>query len=81
MRSPEGRVYVDPTGKANGRGAYVCPSEECLEKALSKKKLEVALEVKIDEETARSIQSEFMALLKKKPELAPNGVDKSRPNS
>jgi predicted RNA-binding protein YlxR (DUF448 family) len=34
VRTPEGRVVVDPTGKANGRGAYVHPSRLCWEKAL-----------------------------------------------
>ncbi len=72
VRSPEGRVFVDPTGKANGRGAYVCPSEECLEAALSKRKLEAALEVKIGEETARSIRSDFSRLLKEKNERKPD---------
>lgn len=66
VRSPEGRVYVDPTGKANGRGAYICPVRECLERALSKGKLETALEVRIDEETERSIRSDFSALLEKR---------------
>ena len=34
VRTPEGRVVVDPTGRANGRGAYVHPSRVCWEKAL-----------------------------------------------
>lgn len=34
VRTPEGRVMVDPTGKANGRGAYIHPVRACWEKAL-----------------------------------------------
>jgi hypothetical protein len=34
VRSPAGRVLVDPSGKANGRGAYIHGSRECWEKAL-----------------------------------------------
>jgi len=34
VRTPEGRVVVDPTGRANGRGAYVHPARVCWEKAL-----------------------------------------------
>lgn len=34
VRTPEGRVEVDPTGRANGRGAYLHSSRSCWEKAL-----------------------------------------------
>ena len=33
VRTPEGDIKLDPTGKLNGRGAYICKSAECLEKA------------------------------------------------
>lgn len=33
VRSPEGDIFVDPTGKANGRGAYVSDDDECFERA------------------------------------------------
>ena len=36
----EGEVSIDPTGKAKGRGVYLCPSEECLTKARKKKALQ-----------------------------------------
>ena len=36
----EGEVSIDPTGKAKGRGVYLCPSEECLAKAKKKKALQ-----------------------------------------
>ena len=44
VRSPEGEVSLDLTGKKNGRGAYVCPDKECITKAVKEKRLERALE-------------------------------------
>ena len=45
VRSPEGEVSVDLTGKRSGRGAYLCPSAACLAKARKAKRLEHAFEV------------------------------------
>lgn len=44
VRTPDGDVTVDPTGKLSGRGAYVCPDVRCLEQALKAKRLERALQ-------------------------------------
>lgn len=33
VKTPEGDIKLDPTGKLNGRGAYICKSAECLKKA------------------------------------------------
>ena len=49
VKNKEGKITVDRTGKASGRGAYICDSIECLEKAIKGKKLEKAFEMKIDE--------------------------------
>ena len=51
VRTPEGRVQVDPTGKANGRGAYLCPRRGCWEKALETGALGRALNTTIDSDT------------------------------
>ena len=40
IRMPEGEFLLDATGKKNGRGAYICPTRECLEKAVKNKGLE-----------------------------------------
>ena len=50
VRSPEGEISLDFRGKANGRGAYVCPDPACLKKAIRAKALERALETGIPEE-------------------------------
>ena len=47
VRTPEGLVVLDPTGKMPGRGAYVCESNECRKAALDKGALQRALEVPI----------------------------------
>ncbi|MDQ7028490.1 MAG: YlxR family protein [Ardenticatenia bacterium] len=36
VRTPEGQVQVDPTGKAKGRGAYLCPQVPCWERVLQR---------------------------------------------
>jgi predicted RNA-binding protein YlxR (DUF448 family) len=48
VKNSEGNINVDTTGKANGRGAYICKNIECLEKAIKSKKLERSLKTKID---------------------------------
>jgi predicted RNA-binding protein YlxR (DUF448 family) len=50
VRTPEGGLSVDVTGKANGRGAYLKKDAEAVAKAKKTKALEKALEVKIPEE-------------------------------
>jgi hypothetical protein len=47
VRTPEGRVEVDSTGKRPGRGAYVCASRECWEEALKRDRLGRALRTTI----------------------------------
>lgn len=47
VRTPEGKVDFDPTGRAAGRGAYIC-SSECLKKAFASKRLDNALKMKVD---------------------------------
>ena len=50
VRTPEGNVQLDFSGKLNGRGAYICPKAECLKKAQKSKSLDRSLEVSIPEE-------------------------------
>lgn len=47
VRSPEGEISIDLTGKKPGRGAYLCPSAACLAKARKAKRLEHAFEVPV----------------------------------
>lgn len=50
VRSAEGEVSIDKVGKKPGRGAYVCPTSECITKAVKEKRLEKALDVAIGTE-------------------------------
>jgi uncharacterized protein len=59
VRSPEGVVSVDKTGKKPGRGAYVCQSSTCAAKAISAKSLEKALGVKLSAEVCAKILEEL----------------------
>ena len=56
VRNKEGSVGVDLTGKAQGRGAYLCPSVDCLEKAIKSRALQRALECELTEEMAAEIK-------------------------
>jgi len=56
VRTPEGEVLVDPTGKKSGRGAYVCPDEGCLEKAVKARRLEKALGREISPEVVEAVR-------------------------
>lgn len=61
VRSPEGTISLDRTGRAPGRGAYVCPSAECLAKARKSKKLERVFSVSIPEEIYDELEKELMS--------------------
>ena len=50
VKNKEGEISLDKTGKKQGRGAYICYDEECLNKAIKSNRLEREFEVKLDEE-------------------------------
>lgn len=56
VKSKEGIIEVDLSGKKNGRGAYICKKEECLNKLIKTKKLEKAFKQEISEEIYESIR-------------------------
>lgn len=60
VKSKEGEVSMDLTGKKAGRGAYVCRNIECLEKAFKAKRLEKNLEAKIDEDIYVRLREEIV---------------------
>ena len=43
VKTPEGEICVDATGKKSGRGAYICPNAECLQKARKSRAFEAAI--------------------------------------
>ena len=59
LKDAEGNISLDMTGKKNGRGAYLCISEECLTKAKKNRGLERSFKMSIQEEVYESLEKEF----------------------
>ena len=59
VKNAEGEISVDMTGKKNGRGAYICHSEECLRMAIKAKRLERAFECQISDEIYERLLQEI----------------------
>ena len=57
--SPEGEVSLDFTGKKSGRGAYICRSVRCLQKAKKNKRLDKSLECEIPESVYEKLEAEL----------------------
>ena len=62
LKTSEGEILLDATGKKNGRGAYLCRSMECLEKAIKSRGLERSLKVKIPDEVYQMLREELKCL-------------------
>lgn len=56
VKSKEGLIEVDLTGKKNGRGAYICKNEECLNKVIKSKRIEKVFEQVIDKEVYENLR-------------------------
>ena len=56
VKNKEGQIFLDKTGKLDGRGAYICDSIDCLEKVIKSKRLEKVLEVNISEEIYNNLR-------------------------
>lgn len=59
VKSPEGEISLDLTGKKSGRGAYICRSCECFDKARKARRFEKAFSCKISEEVYDSMAKEL----------------------
>ena len=59
VRTPEGEICLDDTGRKNGRGAYLCRNEECLKKAQKKHSLERSLQVSIPAEVYEQLEGAY----------------------
>ena len=62
VKSPEGDITLDATGKKSGRGAYVCPDGECLKKARKSRALERAFDTAIPPEVYEALEKEMEAV-------------------
>lgn len=61
VRTPEGAVELDVTGRKNGRGAYICKSSGCFKAARKKNRFSVNLDITVPDEVLDRIQSEIEA--------------------
>lgn len=61
VRSPEGEISLDFTGKKNGRGAYLCKSRECFDKARKARRFEKSLACRIDDNVYEVMADELAA--------------------
>ena len=59
VKSPEGEISLDFTGKKSGRGAYVCKKEACLKKAIKSGRMRTNLEVDIPDDTVNELAREI----------------------
>lgn len=59
VRSAEGELSVDLTGRKPGRGAYLCPKVDCLKKARKARRLERSLDCQIPDEVYQKLEEEI----------------------
>lgn len=59
LKTAEGDIVLDVTGKKNGRGAYLCKTEECLKKARKTKGIERSFKMSIPAEVYDNLEKEF----------------------
>jgi predicted RNA-binding protein YlxR (DUF448 family) len=62
LKTAEDEIVLDATGKKNGRGAYLCRSKECLERAIKTRGLERSLKASIPAEVYENLKKEFEAI-------------------
>ena len=56
VKQSDGNIFIDKTGKTNGRGAYICNNVQCLEKAIKSNRLEKNFETKIENKIYESLR-------------------------
>ena len=59
LRTPEGQFVIDTTGKKNGRGAYICYSRDCFQKAVKNKGLERSFKQAVPAEVYGHLEKEM----------------------
>ena len=62
VKQNDGKIFVDKTGKANGRGAYICPSMACLNAAIKNRGIERSLNVSIPKEVIDLLTEEMKTI-------------------
>ena len=65
LRTSEGEIVLDARGRKNGRGAYLCRSMECFEKAVKNRGIERSLKQKVPDETYENLKKEIESIEKR----------------
>ena len=60
VKTPQGEINIDFTGKVNGRGAYICRNAECLKRAIKSKRLASVFQTEISEDIYVSLEKELL---------------------
>lgn len=60
VRTPDHDIDIDPTGKRSGRGAYICPSEECLKKAVKGRRMEKAFQQAVPQDIVETLKERLV---------------------
>ena len=62
LRTENEGILLDATGRKNGRGAYICPSSECLKKAIKSRGLERSFKMPVPKEVYETLEKEMEQL-------------------
>lgn len=62
LKTAEGNILIDATGRKNGRGAYLCSSKECLKKAIKSKGLDRSFKMEIPQSVYEELEKEMETL-------------------
>ncbi len=60
VKSPEGRIFLDFSSKASGRGAYICDNVECIKKLKKQRLLNKVFSCSVEEEVYSAIEEEYV---------------------
>ncbi|CCY50153.1 MAG: YlxR family protein [Peptostreptococcus sp.] len=59
VKNKDNEIFLDPSGRANGRGAYVCATHECLSKAIKSKALNRAFKMDVEDDVYKHLLDEL----------------------
>nr|WP_273701760.1 YlxR family protein [Tepidanaerobacter acetatoxydans] len=60
VRTTDGKIEIDPTGKKSGRGAYLCKNDKCIEASMRENQLSKALDFRVTKEMVLNIKEELL---------------------
>ena len=78
VRTTDGDVHVDPSGKECGRGSYVCLSGTCIDNALAKRRFDAALRVNLKEDDLDRLRREFDEACAAHADVTPTDAQQGR---